>query len=153
MAKEHEVVREWWLIDAADRPIGRLATEVARILRGKHKPIFTPHCDTGDHVIIINADRVALTGNKREEPVYRHSQYPGGLKVTTRGRMLEKTPERLVERTIKGMLPHNRLGAAMYEKLRVYAGPNHPHEGQQPKRYQFGRSTNDEGPTTKDDGR
>lgn len=137
MAKEHEVVREWWVIDATDRPIGRLAAEVARILRGKHKPIFTPHCDTGDHVIIINADKVAMTGNKREELVYRHSGWPGGLKSVTRGRMLEKTPVRLVEKVIKGMLPHNRLGADMYRKLKVYTGPNHPHEGQQPKPYTF----------------
>ena len=137
MAKEHEVVREWWVIDATDRPIGRLAAEVARILRGKHKPIFTPHCDTGDHVIIINAEKVAMTGNKREELVYRHSGWPGGLKSVTRGRMLEKTPVRLVEKVIKGMLPHNRLGADMYRKLKVYTGPNHPHEGQQPKPYTF----------------
>ena len=129
--------REWWVIDAANRPLGRLAAEVARILRGKHKPIFTPHCDTGDHVIIINAAKVALTGNKSEELLYRHSQYPGGLKSTTRGQMLEKTPERLVERTVKGMLPHNRLGAAMYQKLRVYAGSSHPHQGQQPKPRDF----------------
>src|SRR5262245_24162397 len=133
MANAETIEREWWVIDATDKPIGRLATEVAAILRGKHKPIFTPHCDTGDHVIVINAAKVALTGNKREELVYRHSQYPGGLKSETRGSMLEKKPERLVERVIKGMLPHNRLGAAMYRKLRVYAGPTHPHEGQQPK--------------------
>ena len=137
MAKEHEVVREWLVIDATDRPIGRLAAEVARILRGKHKPIFTPHCDTGDHVIIINAEKVAMTGNKRDELVYRHSGWPGGLKSVTRGRMLEKTPVRLVEKVIKGMLPHNRLGADMYRKLKVYTGPNHPHEGQQPKPYTF----------------
>lgn len=137
MAKEHEVERQWWVIDATDRPIGRLATEVAKILRGKHKPIFTPHCDTGDHVIVINADKVALTGNKSEELLYRHSGWPGGLKSITRGRMLEKTPERLVERVVKGMLPHNRLGAAMYTKLKVYAGGTHPHEAQQPKPYNF----------------
>ena len=137
MAKEHEVERAWLLVDATDRPLGRLAAEVARILRGKHKPIFTPHCDTGDHVVIVNADKVALTGNKSEELIYRHTQYPGGLKSVTRGQMLAKTPARLIERTVKGMLPHNKLGAAMYTKLRVYAGPNHPHEGQQPKPYEF----------------
>jgi large subunit ribosomal protein L13 len=137
MAKEHEVERTWWVVDATDRPLGRLATQVAVLLRGKHKPIFTPHCDTGDHVIVINADRVALTGNKREELIYRHSQYPGGLKSVTRGQMLEKTPARLVERTVKGMLPHNRLGADQYRKLKVYAGPNHPHEAQKPKPYDF----------------
>jgi large subunit ribosomal protein L13 len=137
MAKEHEVEREWWVVDATNKPLGRLATQVAVLLRGKHKPIFTPHCDTGDHVIVINADKVALTGNKREELIYRHSQYPGGLKSVTRGHMLEKTPGRLVERTVKGMLPHNRLGADQYRKLKVYAGPNHPHEAQKPKAYDF----------------
>ncbi len=137
MAKEHEVQRSWWVVDATDRPIGRLATEVACLLRGKHKPIFTPHVDTGDHVIVINAEKVALTGNKREEPVYRHSQWPGGLKKQTRGEILAKFPGRLVERTIKGMLPHNRLGADMYRKLKVYAGPNHPHEAQKPQPYEF----------------
>ena len=137
MAKEHEVERTWWVVDATDKPLGRLATQVAVLLRGKHKPIFTPHCDTGDHVIVINADKVALTGNKREELIYRHSQYPGGLKSVTRGQMLEKTPARLVERTVKGMLPHNRLGADQYRKLKVYAGPNHPHEAQKPQPYEF----------------
>src|SRR5262245_48358713 len=101
MAKEHEVERQWWVVDATGKPLGRLATEVAKLLRGKHKPIFTPHVDTGDHVIVVNADKVALTGNKREEKIYRHSQYPGGLKVTTRGEMLDRKPTRLVERTIK----------------------------------------------------
>jgi large subunit ribosomal protein L13 len=136
MARPETVQRDWWLIDAAGKPLGRLAAEVARLLRGKHKPIFTPHVDTGDHVIIINADQVVLTGNKSEERIYWHSQYPGGLKSITKGGMLEKRPERLVERTIKGMLPHNRLGAQLYTKLKVYAGPNHPHDAQKPQAYE-----------------
>jgi large subunit ribosomal protein L13 len=137
MAKPEELQRDWLVIDATDRPLGRLAQEVAKLLRGKHKPTFTPHVDTGDHVIIINADKVKLTGNKDEELIYWHSQYPGGLKSITKGKMLEKRPERLVERTIKGMLPHNRLGAQMYRKLKVYAGTAHPHQAQQPQNYEF----------------
>jgi large subunit ribosomal protein L13 len=137
MAKAETVQREWLVVDAAGKPLGRLATEVAMLLRGKHKPTFTPHVDTGDHVIVINADKVVLTGNKSEERIYWHSQYPGGLKYVTRGQMLDKRPDRLVERTIKGMLPHNRLGAQMYRKLKVYAGATHPHEAQQPRPYEF----------------
>jgi large subunit ribosomal protein L13 len=137
MAKPAEVERKWLVIDATDRPLGRLATEAARILRGKHKPIFTPHVDTGDHVIIINAERVKLTGNKQEELIHWHSGYPGGLKSITRGRLLEKRPERAVERTIKGMLPHNTLGAQMFRKLKVYKGATHPHEAQGPEPYTF----------------
>jgi large subunit ribosomal protein L13 len=137
VAKPAEVQRKWLVIDATDRPLGRLATEAARILRGKHKPIFTPHVDTGDHIIIINAERVKLTGNKKDELIHWHSGYPGGLKSITRGRMLEKNPERLVERTIKGMLPHNALGSQMYRKLKVYKGATHPHEAQGPEPYTF----------------
>jgi large subunit ribosomal protein L13 len=137
MAKPAEVERKWLVIDATDRPLGRLACEAARILRGKHKPIFTPHVDTGDHVIIINAERVKLTGNKQEELIHWHSGYPGGLKSITRGRLLEKRPERAIERTIKGMLPHNTLGAQMYRKLKVYKGATHPHEAQGPEPYTF----------------
>lgn len=137
VAKPAEVQRKWLVIDATDRPLGRLATEAARILRGKHKPIFTPHVDTGDHVIIINAERVKLTGNKQEELIHWHSGYPGGLKSITRGRMLEKTPERAIERTIKGMLPHNSLGAQMFRKLKVYKGATHPHEAQAPVPHRF----------------
>jgi large subunit ribosomal protein L13 len=137
MAKPAEVQRKWLVIDATDRPLGRLASEVARILRGKHKPIFTPHVDTGDHVIIINAERVKLTGNKKDELIHWHSGYPGGLKSITRGRLLEKRPERAVERTVKGMLPHNTLGAQMYRKLKVYKGATHPHEAQGPEPYTF----------------
>jgi large subunit ribosomal protein L13 len=137
VAKPAEIQRKWLVIDATDRSLGRLAAEAARLLRGKHKPIFTPHVDTGDHVIIINAERVRLTGNKKDELIHWHSGYPGGLKSITRGRMLEKTPERLIERTVKGMLPHNTLGAQMYRKLKVYRGTAHPHEAQQPEAYTF----------------
>jgi large subunit ribosomal protein L13 len=137
VAKPAEVQRKWLVIDATDRPLGRLATEAARILRGKHKPIFTPHVDTGDHIIIINAEKVKLTGNKQDELIHWHSGYPGGLKSISRGRMREKNPERLIERTIKGMLPHNALGAQMYRKLKVYKGTTHPHEAQGPEPYSF----------------
>jgi len=137
MAKPADVQRKWLVIDATDRPLGRLAAEAARILRGKHKPIFTPHVDTGDHVIIIHAERVKLTGNKQDELIHWHTGYPGGLKSITRGRLLEKTPERAIERTIKGMLPHNSLGAQMFRKLKVYKGAIHPHEAQGPEPYTF----------------
>lgn len=137
MAKPEEVQRAWLVVDAAGKPLGRLAAEVARLLRGKHKPTFTPHVDTGDHVIVLNADKVVLTGNKSEDRIYWHSQYPGGLKSVTRGSMLAQKPERLVERTVKGMLPHNRLGAQMYRKLKVYAGTAHPHEAQKPQVHEF----------------
>jgi large subunit ribosomal protein L13 len=137
VAKPGEIQRKWLVIDATDRPLGRLAAEAARLLRGKHKPIFTPHVDTGDHIIIINAERVKLTGNKSEELIHWHSGYPGGLKSITRGRMLQKTPARAVERTIKGMLPHNTLGRQMFRKLKVYAGSTHPHEAQGPEPYTF----------------
>jgi len=132
-AKPESIEREWLVVDATGKSLGRLAAAVAAILRGKHKPTFTPHVDTGDHVIVINADQVVLTGNKREERIHWHSGYPGGLKSVSRGGMLDKRPDRLVERTIKGMLPHNRLGAQMYRKLKVYAGPEHPHQAQQPR--------------------
>lgn len=137
MAKAETIEREWLIVDATGKSLGRLATEVATLLRGKHKPTFTPHMDSGDHVIVINADQVVLTGNKAEERIYWHSQYPGGLKSVTRGQMLEKRPERLVERTIKGMLPHNRLGAQLYRKLKVYAGATHPHDSQKPRVHEF----------------
>src|SRR5436309_14376197 len=131
-AKPNEIERKWWLVDATGKSLGRLAAQVAAILRGKHKPIFTPHVDTGDHVIIINAENVVLTGNKAEEKIYWHSQYPGGLKSITRGAMLRKTPERLIMRTSKGMLPHNSIGAHMLKTLRVHGRPVPPHEAQRP---------------------
>jgi large subunit ribosomal protein L13 len=133
MAKAETVQRDWWVVDAEGKSLGRLAVEVAILLRGKHTPIFTPHCDAGDHVIVINADKVVLSGNKGEEKIYWHSQYPGGLKSTTKANVLAKRPERLVEKTIKGMLPHNKLGAQIYRKLRVYPGATHPHQGQNPQ--------------------
>ena len=137
MAKGEEQQRDWLVIDATGKSLGRLSTEVAAILRGKHKVTFTPHVDTGDHVIIINAEKVVLTGNKAEENIYWHSQYPGGLKSVTKGQMREKRPERLIERTVKGMLPHNKLGDQMYRKLNVYAGPTHPHQAQKPQVHEF----------------
>lgn len=137
MAKAETFEHSWWVIDASGQSLGRLAAEVAGILRGKHRPTFTPHMDAGDHVIIINADKVVMTGKKGNERIYWHSQYPGGLKSVTRASMLAARPERLVERTIKGMLPHNRLGAALYRKLKVYSGPSHPHEAQNPQVYQL----------------
>lgn len=132
--KASEIQRAWWVVDAEDKVLGRLASEVAKILRGKHKPMFSPHMDTGDHVVVINAEKVRLTGNKLEQKRYfRHTGYMGGEKFTPVKRMLEKHPERVIELAVKGMLPKNNLGRLMRKKLRVYAGPSHPHEGQQPK--------------------
>ena len=137
-AKREELTRKWFVVDASGMPIGRLAVEAAKILRGKHKPIFTPHVDCGDHVIVVNADKCVLTGNtKKDEPIYRHSGYPGGIKAITRGKMMQKSPAKLVTRAIKGMLPHNKLGSATLKKLRVYAGPEHDHEAQQPEQLKF----------------
>lgn len=137
-AKREDMTRKWFVIDAAGMPIGRLAVEAAKILRGKHKPIFTPHVDCGDHVIIVNADKIVLTGNtKALEPIYRHSGYPGGLKSITRGRLLETSPVKAVTRAVKGMLPHNKLGDDILSKLKVYAGSEHPHEAQMPEELKF----------------
>ncbi len=134
MAKAEEMDRTWYLVDATGLPVGRLASQVAKILRGKHKPTYTPHCDTGDFVIIVNADKVILTGNsKPQERIYRHTGYPSGIRSITRGEMLASRPDRMVERTIKGMLPHNTLGQKMFTKLKVYAGDRHPHEAQKPE--------------------
>ncbi|MCR4399088.1 MAG: 50S ribosomal protein L13 [Firmicutes bacterium] len=134
MAKPGEVPRKWYVVDASGKPLGRLASQVAKILRGKTKPFFTPHVDTGDFVIVINASKVLLTGKKAEREFwYRHSMYPGGLKVTPLGELRSKRPEKLVELAVKGMLPHNTLGRKMARKLKVYAGPNHPHEAQKPE--------------------
>ncbi|HHX39140.1 MAG TPA: 50S ribosomal protein L13 [Armatimonadetes bacterium] len=133
VAKPREIEREWFVIDAAGKPLGRVATRAAAILRGKHKPTFTPNVDTGDHVVIINAEKAVLTGNKADEPIYRHSGYPGGLKSTTKGKVMAAHPEQLMMRAVKGMLPHNKLGAQMIQKLKVYAGAEHPHAAQMPK--------------------
>jgi len=128
-----DITRSWHLVDADHLVLGRLATEVARLLRGKHKPIFAPHVDTGDHVIVVNAAKVVLTSDKGEkELVHRHSGYPGGLKTIRHGDLLASRPEEAVRRAVRGMLPKNRLGRSMLRKLKVYAGPTHPHAGQQP---------------------
>jgi len=131
--KPGEIERQWVVIDAADVVLGRLATHAATILRGKHKPTFAPHVDTGDFVIVVNAGKVALTGNKRQTKIaYRHSGFPGGLKAVSYNDLLDKRPERAIELAVKGMLPHNRLGRKLIRKLKVYAGPEHPHGAQQP---------------------
>ena len=133
-AKPGEVEREWLLVDATDQVLGRLASQVAQILKGKNKPQYTPHVDTGDFVIIINADKIRVTGNKAlAKEYYRHSGFPGGLKGVSFQRMMDKHPERVVEKAVKGMLPKNTLGRAMGRKLKVYAGPNHRHEAQKPR--------------------
>lgn len=138
MAKTAEVERQWYVIDAQNQVLGRLAAEVAAILRGKHKPIYTPHTDMGDFVIIINAASAKLTGNKLEDKFYRtHSGYPGGLKEVSYGDMMKKFPERVIEHAVKGMLPHNKLGDAMFKKLKVYRGSEHPHQAQKPEVYEL----------------
>lgn len=134
MAKPAEIERKWYIIDASGQTLGRLASEVAAILRGKHKPIYTPHVDTGDYVIIINADKVVLTGDKLDKKMYRHhSGYPGGLKEMSYREFLQKKPEKAIEVAVKGMLPHNRLGRQMFKKLKVYRGSEHPHQAQKPE--------------------
>ena len=132
--KASEIERSWYVVDAEGMVLGRVATEVARILRGKHKPTFTPHLDTGDHVIVVNADKVVLTSNKGDKLlVHRHSGYPGGLHTMTYGDLLARKPEEAVRRAVRGMLPKNRLGRQMIRKLKVYAGPAHPHAAQRPE--------------------
>ena len=134
--KASEIERVWHVVDAEGMVLGRLSTEVANLLRGKHKPMYTPHLDTGDHVIVINAEKVVLTASKAEtKMVYRHSGYPGGLKATTYADVLRNKPEEAVRRTIRGMVPKNRLGRQMLTKLKVYAGPTHPHAAQMPQPY------------------
>jgi large subunit ribosomal protein L13 len=133
-AKPHEVRRDWFVVDATDKVLGRLAVEVARRLRGKHKAIYTPHVDTGDYVVIVNAEKVRVTGNKAQDKLYyRHSQFAGGLKTTNFTKMRAQFPTRVLEKAVKGMLPKGPLGSAMLRKLKVYAGPNHPHAPQQPR--------------------
>jgi len=134
MANEATVDRKWFVVDAEGKTLGRLAAEVAKVLRGKHKPTFTPHVDTGDHVIIVNAAKVALTGNKLIQKTYfRHSGYPGGTTFTPAGKMLADKPERVLELAVRGMLPKNKLGRQMYRKLQVYRGAEHPHAAQAPE--------------------
>lgn len=133
-AKPGEVKREWVVIDAEDQVLGRVAVKAATILKGKHKPTYTPHVDTGDFVVIINADKIKLTGTKAtSKEYYRHSGYPGGLKCESFREAMEKHPTRVIEHAVKGMLPKNTLGRAMFKKLKVYAGPEHPHAAQQPR--------------------
>ena len=131
--KDSDITRQWHVIDASGVVLGRLASQAAVLLRGKHKPIFAPHVDTGDFVIVINADKIALTGNKLEQKrAYRHSGYPGGLRAVGYAELMEKHPERAVEKAVRGMLPKNSLGRKTLRKLKVYAGPDHPHQAQQP---------------------
>jgi large subunit ribosomal protein L13 len=126
--------REWYVVDATDQRLGRLASEIAMVLRGKNKPVYTPHLDTGDFVIVINAEKVAVTGKKRTQKVYlRHSGRPGGMKTETFAKLQQRLPERIVEHAVKGMLPKNTLGRQLFTKLKVYAGPTHPHTAQKPK--------------------
>lgn len=138
MAKANEVERKWFVVDAAGQTLGRLASEVATILRGKHKPIYTPHVDTGDNVIIVNAEQIELTGKKLTDKVYyRHTGYVGGIKERTALEMRTDRPEKMLELAIKGMLPKNKLGRQMFKKLHVYSGAEHPHQAQQPETYEL----------------
>lgn len=136
--KEGEVERKWLVIDAADKVLGRVAAETARLLRGKHKPQFAPHVDAGDFVVVVNAAKIKLTGKKAQDKIYyRHTQYPGGIKSTTAEKMLQDKPDRMFRLAVRGMLPKNRLGRAQLRKLKVYAGDTHPHEAQQPQNHSF----------------
>ncbi len=131
--KASDIERQWWLVDASDQTLGRLATRVATLLEGKHKPVYSPHIDTGDHVVVVNAGRIKVTGNKLlQKRYYRHSGYPGGLKEESLQALMARKPELVIERAVKGMLPQSRLGRAMFKKLKVYGGPDHPHQAQQP---------------------
>ncbi|KZY32919.1 50S ribosomal protein L13 [Alcanivorax sp. HI0083] len=137
-AKPESVKRDWYVVDASGKTLGRLATEVASRLRGKHKPEFTPHVDTGDYIVVINADKVAVTGNKASDKMYyRHTGYPGGLKEANFATLQAEKPEMIIEKAIKGMLPRNPLGRAMFRKLKVYAGTEHPHTAQQPQQLEI----------------
>jgi large subunit ribosomal protein L13 len=132
--KASDIERQWWVVDASDQTLGRLATRIATLLEGKHKPIYSPHIDTGDHVVVVNAGKVRVTGNKLvQKRYYRHSGYPGGLKEESLQALLGRKPELVIERAVKGMLPQNRLGRAMIKKLKVYSGSEHPHQAQQPQ--------------------
>ncbi len=133
-AKPESVKRDWFVVDADGKTLGRLATEIARRLRGKHKAEYTPHVDTGDYIIVVNAEKIAVTGKKETAKTYwRHSEYPGGIRSITLDKLREKAPERIIQNAVKGMLPSNPLGRAMFKKLRVFVGPEHTHEAQQPK--------------------
>ena len=137
-AKPAEVKREWYVIDATDKTLGRMATTIAARLRGKHKPEFTPHVDTGDYIVVVNADKIRVTGNKKlDKKYYHHTGFPGGIKEMAFNKMLDHAPTRIIEIAVKGMLPKNPLGRAMLKKLRIYTGPNHDHIAQQPKPLQI----------------
>ncbi|MCF6318727.1 MAG: 50S ribosomal protein L13 [Proteobacteria bacterium] len=139
-AKADEIKREWFIIDAEDLILGRMATEIAKRLRGKHKPEYTPHVDTGDYIVVINAEKIAVTGNKMKDKIYyKHTGYIGNLKSITLEKQLQKHPEVVIESAVKGMLPKNSLGRTMYRKLKVYSGDQHPHEAQQPIKLELGR--------------
>ncbi|WP_372863498.1 50S ribosomal protein L13 [Spongiibacter sp.] len=132
-AKPNDVTRDWFVVDAADKTLGRLASEIAHRLRGKHKPEYTPHVDTGDYIVVVNAEKIRVTGNKTTDKIYHHhTGYPGGLKSISFEKLIDKAPERVIQGAVKGMLPKNPLGRAMFKKLKVYAGTEHPHTAQQP---------------------
>lgn len=138
IAKPHEVERKWYVVDAEGKTLGRVASQVATVLRGKNKPTFTPHVDCGDYVIVINAEKVEVTGKKRREKVYKHhTGYPGGLRETTFDKLIEKKPEEIIRHAVKGMMPKGKLGRQMYKKLKVYAGPEHGHAAQKPEKLEF----------------
>ncbi len=138
MAKKEEIEKKWYIVDASDKIVGRLATKIATILRGKHKPSFTPHVDTGDFVIVVNAEKVKFTGNKLDQKkYYKHTGYMGGIKETTAKDMLQKKPEEIIRHAVKGMLPKNRLGRKLLKKLKIYRGEEHPHQAQQPEKLEF----------------
>ncbi|MEE8591130.1 MAG: 50S ribosomal protein L13 [Spirochaetia bacterium] len=136
--KPKDVERKWWLVDAEDQVLGRLASRIVLVLRGKHKPIYSPHMETGDFVVVVNAEKVKITGNKREEKLYyRHSGYPGGLKTEVLGKILMKKPTFPLEHAIKGMLPKGKMGRKIFLNVKIYAGPEHPHEAQKPEKLEF----------------
>jgi large subunit ribosomal protein L13 len=138
-AKPSNIERDWYVVDASGQRLGRLATRIADTLRGKDKPEYTPHVDTGDFVVVVNAERIAVTGNKMQDKIYyRHTGYPGGLRQRTLSQMLEKKPEEVLRKAVRGMMPHNRLARAQMKKLKIYSGPDHPHEAQQPKEFKLG---------------
>ncbi|TDO84828.1 LSU ribosomal protein L13P [Halanaerobium saccharolyticum] len=138
MANNQTVERDWYVVDAADKTLGRLASEIAQYIRGKHKPTFTPHVDMGDYVIVVNAEKIKLTGKKWDDKKhYSHTNYPGGINEITYRELRAKNPEFIIEKAVKGMLPHNKLGRKMVKKLKVYSGPNHPHQAQQPEQLEL----------------
>lgn len=139
VAKPSTVERDWYIVDASGKRLGRLATQIADTLRGKNKPQYTPNIDTGDFVVVVNAEKIAVTGNKLDDKIYyRHSGYPGGIKQRTLAEMLERQPEEVIRKAVRGMMPKNRLGRAQLKKLKIYAGPEHPHEAQKPSELEIG---------------